>query len=79
VIYSEGNHPNRLYYVLKGKVKAYKRNEDGKELVTELFSPGDFLGYIALLEGSVYRDNTQALEETELAIIPKGRFRRINK
>ncbi len=73
-IYSEGNHPNRLYYVLKGKVKTYKTNEDGKELVTELFSPGDFLGYIALLEGAVYRDTAEALEETELAVIPKEDF-----
>ena len=23
IVYSEGNHPNRLYYVLKGKVKAH--------------------------------------------------------
>lgn len=74
MIYWEGNHPNRLYYVVKGKVKAYKSNEDGKELVTELFSPGDFIGYVALLEGSVYKDNAQALEETELAIIPKEDF-----
>lgn len=73
-IYSEGNHPNRLYYVLKGKVKTYKTNEDGKELVTELFSPGDFLGYIALLEGAVYKDTAEALEETELAVIPKEDF-----
>jgi CRP/FNR family transcriptional regulator, cyclic AMP receptor protein len=73
-IYSEGNHPNRLYYVLKGKVKTYKCNEDGKELVTELFSPGDFLGYIALLEGAIYKDTAEALEETELAVIPKEDF-----
>jgi CRP/FNR family transcriptional regulator, cyclic AMP receptor protein len=73
-IYSEGNHPNRLYYVIKGKVKTYKSNEDGKELVTELFSPGDFLGYIALLEGAVYKDTAEALEETELAVIPKEDF-----
>lgn len=73
-IYSEGNHPNRLYYVLKGKVKAYKTNEDGKELVTDLFSPGDFLGHIALLEGTVYKDTAAALEETELAVIPKEDF-----
>lgn len=33
IIYSEGNHPNRLYYVLKGKVKTYKSNDNGKELV----------------------------------------------
>ena len=74
IIYSEGNHPNRLYYVLKGKVKAYKTNEDGKELVTDLFSPGDFLGYVALLEGTVYKDTAETLEETELAVIPREDF-----
>ena len=73
-VYSEGNHPNSLYYVLKGKVKTYKTNEDGKELVTELFSPGDFLGYVALLEGTVYKDTAAAMEETEVAVIPKEDF-----
>ena len=73
-IYSEGNHPNRLYYVLKGKVKTYKTNENGKDLVTDLFSPGDFLGHIALLEGTIYKDTAEALEETELAVIPKEDF-----
>ncbi len=73
-IYTEGNHPNRLYYVISGKVKTYKTNDDGKELVTDLFSPGDFLGYIAMLEGTVYKDTAEALEETELAVIPKEDF-----
>lgn len=73
-IYSEGNHPNRLYYIVKGKVKAYKTNEEGKELVTELFGPGDFLGHIALLEGTVYKYTAEALEDSELAIIPKEDF-----
>ncbi len=76
-VYSEGNHPNRLYYVLKGKVKAYKTNEDGKELVTTLFSAGDFLGYVALLEGTVYNDTAAALEETELAVILKEDFEQL--
>jgi CRP-like cAMP-binding protein len=74
IVYSEGNHPNRLYYILKGKVKTYKTNEDGKELVTELYSPGDFLGYVSLLEGSIYKDTATAMEETELAVIPKEDF-----
>lgn len=74
LIYSEGNHPNRLYYIIKGKVKVYKTNDDGKELVTELFNAGDFLGYISLLEGASYKDSAKALEETELAVIPKEDF-----
>ena len=74
IIYTEGNHPNKLFYVVSGKVKAYKANADGKELVTELYCPGDFFGYIAMLEETVYRDTTEAMEETTLAIIPKGDF-----
>ncbi len=73
-IYTEGNHPNRLYYIIKGKVKTFKTNEDGKDLVTDLFSPGDFLGHIALLAGTTYQDTAEALEETDLAIIPKEDF-----
>lgn len=74
VIYTEGNHPNRLYYVIKGKVKTYKTNDEGKELVTELYSPGDFLGHIALLGETVYKDTAEALEDSELAVIPKEDF-----
>lgn len=73
-IYTEGNHPNRLYFVLKGKIKTYKTNEDGKELVIDLFSQGDFLGHIAMLEGSAYKDTAEALAETEMAVIPKEDF-----
>lgn len=74
VIYSEGNHPTRLYFIIKGKVKAFKTHEDGKELVTELYKPGDFLGYVALLEKKPYKDTAEALEETELAVIPREDF-----
>jgi CRP/FNR family transcriptional regulator, cyclic AMP receptor protein len=74
IIYSEDNHPNRLYYVLKGKVKTFKSNDIGKDLITELYTAGDFLGHIALLEGTAYKDTAEALEDTELAVIPKEDF-----
>ncbi len=74
VIYEKGNHPNRLYYILKGKVKTVQMNEEGKELVTDLFNTNDFVGHIALLEESVYRDTAVALEESEIAVIPKEDF-----
>ena len=71
IIFSEGNRPACFYYVQKGKVKIYKTNEDGKELVVGLFSKGDFLGHVALLEGGNYKEDAEAMEDTELAIIPK--------
>ena len=55
VIYAEGNHPLRLFYIQKGKVKTFKTNDDGKELTVGLFGEGDFVGYTAILEGTVYK------------------------
>ena len=73
-IYAEGNHPSKLFYIIRGKVKTYKTNDDGKKLVTELYGEGDFLGHIALLDGSVYQDSAETLEDTEIAIIPRDEF-----
>ncbi|HVI44078.1 MAG TPA: response regulator [Chitinophaga sp.] len=73
-IYSAGNRPESLYYVLQGKVKTYHRNDDGKELITGLYTEGDFLGYTAMLEGSSYKDDAEAMEETVLAVIPHQDF-----
>jgi CRP-like cAMP-binding protein len=73
-IFSEGNHPIRLYYVQKGRVKVYMTNEDGKELIIKIVNEGEFFGYIGLLEDSVYKENAEALEDAEIAAIPKSEF-----
>jgi CRP-like cAMP-binding protein len=74
IIYSEGNHPNRLFYVKKGKVKLYKTNDDGKDLTIGLFGEGDYFGYLSLLENSVYRETAEAMEDAEIAMIPREEF-----
>ncbi len=73
-LYAEGKRPKSLFFIKKGRVKTYKTNEDGKEYITNLFSDGDFLGYHALLENTLYDDNAEVLDETEIAIIPKDEF-----
>ena len=73
-IYTEGTYPSRLFYIVKGKVKTFKRNAEGKELIIDLFSEGDFLGYGALLDAAKYGETAEALEETFLTEIPKSEF-----
>jgi CRP/FNR family cyclic AMP-dependent transcriptional regulator len=75
VIYSEGNHPNKLYYIEKGKVKTFKSNADGKEFTVGLHGEGEFIGYVALLEGTVYKETAEAIDATDIAIIPLEEFR----
>ena len=77
VIYSEGNHPVRLFYIEKGKVKTFKTNEDGKDLTIGLFNEGDFFGYTALLEESVYKENAEAIEDAEISQIAKEDFEKL--
>lgn len=73
-IFSEGNHPLRLYYVQKGKVKVFKTNDGGKELILKIVNQGEFFGYVALLENTVYKEFADALEDCEIVAIPKNEF-----
>lgn len=73
-LYNEGKRPKYLYYIVSGKLKTYKMNEDGKEYITNLYNAGDYLGYISLLENRSYVDNAEVLEDAEVAMIPKDDF-----
>ena len=73
-IYAEGNHPHSLYYLNSGKIRTYKINELGKELTTSLYNEGDFFGYNALIENSVYKETAETLEECEISIIGREDF-----
>ena len=73
-LFVEGSFPNSLYLITRGKVKTFKTNEDGKELITGVHTEGEFLGHIALLEDRKFTETAEALEETEVALIPREEF-----
>lgn len=72
-VFLEGDTPLSLIYIKRGKVKTYKTNEEGKELITGIYVEGDFFGYESLFEGE-YGETASTLEETELVLIPKDEF-----
>ncbi len=74
LVYHHGKRPLYLYFVTQGKVKTFKINDDGKELITAILKEGEFIGYTALLEDTMYQDSAEALEETEVLLIPKAEF-----
>ncbi len=73
-LYQEKKRPRFLYYLVKGKVKAVRMHEDGKEYITDIFSDGDFVGYQALIEDKNYEDSAIILEESDLMQIPREDF-----
>jgi len=74
LIFTEGNYPQYLYYVNKGRLKGYKTSDNGKELIIQLYGKGDFIGYMDLFGEDIYRFTAQAMTESELLLIPKNEF-----
>ncbi len=74
VLYTEGQRPKAVYYIKSGKVKTFKNNDEGKELITNIYSPGDFFGYTYVLEEINYKENAEVLEDAEIMHIPKDDF-----
>jgi len=73
-LYQEGKRPRFLYYLVKGKVKAFRTHEDGKEYITDMFSEGDFMGYSSLLEDKNYDHSAVVLEDAEVMQVPREDF-----
>lgn len=73
-IYTEQDEPARLYYLQSGKVKTVRTNAEGKELITGLFLPGDFFGYLSLLQHIPYADSAVTIDDSELIYIPQEDF-----
>ena len=73
-IFQEGETPRWLFLLEKGAVKVAKTNDDGRELIVRIASPGEFIGYMALLRESQYPENAVALEDSVLRLVPREDF-----
>ena len=74
LLYTQGKRPKYLYFLKSGQLKGYQTNEDGKEYITNFYGPGDFIGYIPILEETNYEDSVLALKDAEVAIVPREEF-----
>jgi CRP-like cAMP-binding protein/CheY-like chemotaxis protein len=71
VIYYDGDKGNGLYIILSGKIKTLKLAEDGRELMTGIYTTDDYLGVNAMLSNEPYADTATALEDSQLCLIPR--------
>ncbi|RFZ85313.1 response regulator [Mucilaginibacter terrenus] len=71
VIYYDGDRGNGLFIVLSGRIKTAKLADDGRELMTGIYSADDYLGINAMLANEPYADTATALEDSQLCLIPK--------
>jgi CheY-like chemotaxis protein len=73
-IFREGDYPLYLFCIIKGKIKTFKTNDDGKDLIINIYDKNDYLGYVDLLQENNYTESAAAMEDCEICLIPKNEF-----
>lgn len=71
MLFHEGDELRSVPYVIQGKVRAFKINNDGKEFVTGLHGAGEIVGYMGLLESGQATESAECMEDCEVALIPR--------
>jgi CRP-like cAMP-binding protein/CheY-like chemotaxis protein len=71
VIYYDGDKGNGLHLIISGRVKTIKLAEDGRELMTGMYTDDEYLGTNSVLSNEPYTDTATALEDSTLCLIPK--------
>jgi CRP-like cAMP-binding protein/CheY-like chemotaxis protein len=77
IIFRRAEYSTGLFYLIKGKVKLYQINSEGKEITTRLLKPNDYFGYESLLSNESHIDGAEVLENAEVCHIPKEDFMKL--
>jgi CRP/FNR family transcriptional regulator, dissimilatory nitrate respiration regulator len=73
-VFAEGDPPDCFCVVVTGRVKVFKMTPAGKDVILEIFGPGDPLGAVAVYEGRAYPASAVAIEDTATVLIPRQAF-----
>jgi CRP-like cAMP-binding protein len=77
IIFEQESPSDAFYAIIAGRVKIFKMMPNGKDLILEVFGPGDPLGAVAAYLGRPFPASATALEETTCVLIPRADFFRL--
>jgi CRP/FNR family transcriptional regulator len=78
-IFEQESPSDALYAIISGRVKIFRMMPNGKDLILEVFGPGDPLGAVALYMDRPFPASASALEDTTCVVIPRVTFFRLLK
>jgi CRP-like cAMP-binding protein len=77
VIFEQDSPSDAFYAIASGRVKIFKMMPNGKDVILEVFGPGDPLGAVAAYMDRPFPASAAAIEDTLCVIIPRAAFFRL--
>jgi CRP-like cAMP-binding protein len=74
VVFHEGDASNHLFTIVSGRIKVAKLVPGGREVILEIFGPGDPLGAVVAYEGRPYPASAIALERALCLLVRRHEF-----
>ncbi len=78
-ILMEGNQARGIYFVEEGKVKIYKSDNKGQEIILRFAREGDIIGYNTVEENSEYHVSAIAITDTVTCFLDADTFKDLTR
>ena len=77
IIFEQGTASDAFYTIASGRVKIFRMMPAGKDVILEVFGPGDPVGALAAYDGRPFPASAAALDDAACVIIPRAVFFRL--
>lgn len=74
VIINEGDRGDSVFVILSGRVKVYVSDNDGREMVLDMYTAGDYVGEMSL-DGQPRSASVMTLEQTVCSVVTRDALR----
>jgi CRP-like cAMP-binding protein len=73
-VFFEGDKPEWFHIVKEGRVKLVKHSDTGKDVILQVFAPGDMFGEVSLFDHKPYGASAQAMEPSTAMKLSRKEF-----
>ena len=74
VLFMEGDENNQLFVIRSGKVNVYVQGEEGKQLILNYMSEGEYFGELSLIDSQPRSASIMTVTDCEFLTMTRDRF-----